>query len=120
MKFIQEIAIHHVKKNLANEILKSSQDFYRSRYFLIKKKNKKIEEYRFINDVQLFNEIIIHDFDILSSMNEFSKDFAGYSIISSIDYYFNYYQIPLNRRFKDLTTFLMKLDLVRFIRLSQG
>ena len=54
------------------------------------------------------------------SVDEFSEDFAGYPITSSIDYYSGYYQIPLDRRSRDLTAFLTPLSLVQSTRLPQG
>ena len=54
------------------------------------------------------------------SVDEFSEDFAGYPITTSIDYYSGYYQIPLDRESRDLTAFLTELGLVRMTRLPQG
>ena len=80
------------------------------RYFLVKKKRD--GEYWFINDVQLLNGITIRDSGMPPSVDEFSEDFAGYPITSSIDYYSGYYQIPLDRRSRDLTAFLTPLGLI--------
>ena len=88
------------------------------RYFLVKKKRD--GEYRFINDVQLLNGVTIRDSGMPPSVDEFSEDFAGYQITSSIDYYSGYYQIPLDRRSRDYTAFLTPLGLVRSTRLPQG
>ena len=54
---MQEVATKHVKEKLANGMLEFSQGPYRSRYFLVKKKNP--GEYRFINDMQLLNGVTI-------------------------------------------------------------
>jgi hypothetical protein len=54
------------------------------------------------------------------SVDEFSEDFAGYPIASSIDYYSGYNQIPLDKESRDLTAFLTELGLVRNTRLPQG
>ena len=53
-------------------------------------------------------------------MNEFSEDFAKYPITSTIDYLSDYYQIPLDKSYRDLTTFMSLLGLVRMTRLLQG
>ena len=119
-KAMQEIATRHVKEKLANGTLEFSQGPYRNRYFLVKKLKKMEEEYRFINDVQLLNEIMIRDSGMPPSMDEFSEDFADYPITSSIDYYSDYYQIPLDKTSRDYTAFLTEIDLVRMTRLPQG
>jgi hypothetical protein len=54
------------------------------------------------------------------SVDEFSEDFAGYPILSAIDYFSGYYQIPLDKSSRDLTAFLSLLGLVRMTRLPQG
>ena len=53
-------------------------------------------------------------------MNEFSKNFAEYSIIFIVDYFADYYQIPLDRFSRDLIAFINLLRLVRMTRLPQG
>ena len=117
-KAMQEVATKHVKEKLANGILEFSQGPYRSRYFLVKKKNP--GEYRFINDVQLLNGVTIRDSGMPPSVNEFSEDFAGYPITSSADYYSGFNQIGLDILSRDLTAFLTELGLVRSTRLPQG
>ena len=98
---MQEVATNHVKEKLANEMLEFSQGPYRSRYFHAKKKNP--GEFRFINDVQLLNGIMICDSDMPPSVNEFSEDFAGYPISFSVDYYSWFNQIRLDVLSRDLT-----------------
>ena len=73
-----------------------------NRYFLIKKKSGKE---RFINDIHLLNGVTIRDSGMPPSVDEFSEDFAGYPITSSIDYYSGYDQISLDKRSRDLTAF---------------
>ena len=82
---MQKVETKPVKEKLANRMLKFSQGLYRSRYFLVWKKNP--GKYQFINDVQLLNGVMIHDSGILPCIDEFSEDFAGYPITSSADYY---------------------------------
>ena len=105
------------KKKLANSLLEHSQGAYRSRYFLVKKKS---EKWQFINDVQLLNGVTIRDSGMHPSVDEFSEDFADYPITSAIDYYSGYDQISLDKRSRDLTTFLTDVGLVRNTRLPQG
>jgi len=117
-KAVQDAATAHVKQKLDLGILEFSQGPYRSRYFLVAKKNP--GEYRFINDVQLLNKITIRDSGMPPSVDEFSEDFAGYPITSAIDYFSGYYQIPLDKSSRDLTAFMSQLGLIRMTRLPQG
>src|SRR5947207_6630528 len=94
-KSMQDAATAHVKEKLANGVLEFSQGPYRSRYFLVAKKNP--GEYRFINDVQPLNKVTIRDSGMPPSVDEFSEDFAGYPITSSVVYFAGYYQMPLDR-----------------------
>ena len=45
---------------------------------------------------------------------------AIYPITSTIDYYSDYNQIPVDKQSRDLTTFMTDVGLVRSIRLPQG
>jgi hypothetical protein len=114
---MQDVVTAHVKDKLALGILELSQGPYRSRYFLVAKKNG---EHRFINDVQLLNKVTIRDSGMPPSVDEFSEVFAGYPITSVIDYFSGYYQIPLDKSSRDLTAFMTLLGLVRMTRLPQG
>jgi hypothetical protein len=113
---MQDVATAHVKDKLALGILELSQGPYRSRYFLVVKKN---DEHRFINDVQWLNKVAIRDYGMPPSVDKFSEDFAGYPITSAIDYFSGYYQIPLDKSSRDLTAFMTLLGLVRMTRLPQ-
>jgi hypothetical protein len=53
-------------------------------------------------------------------VDEFSEEFAGYPIISSIDFYADYNQIPLHARSRDIISFITALGLVRSTRLLTG
>ena len=114
-KAMQDAITIHVQEKLAYEILDFSQDSYQNHYFLVAK--KKLDEYRFINDVQSLNKVTIRDSEMPSSVNEFSENFAGYPITSIINYFSDYYQIPLSKSCRDLTAFMSLLELVRMTRL---
>jgi len=93
-KAMQETATAIVKEKLKNGLLEFSQGPYRSRYFLVIKKDG---TWRFINDVQALNRITIRDSGMPPSVDEFSEDFAGYPITSAIDYYSGYNEIILDK-----------------------
>ena len=116
-KSMQEAATAIVKEKLENGTLEFSQGPYRSRYFLVIKKEG---TWRLINDVQQLNKVTIRDSGMPPSVDEFSEDFAGYPIASAVDYYSGYNQIPLDKESRDLTAFLTDVGLVRSTGLPQG
>ena len=117
-KAMQEAAAAILKKKLANGILEHSQGAYRSRFFLVAKKTP--GEYRLINDVQPLNAVTIRDACMPPSVDDFSEDFAGYPILTSVDLFSGYDQILLDERFRDLTSFMTDLGLLRHTRIPQG
>ena len=76
--------------------------------------------YRMINDVQPLNKVTIRDAGMPPSVDEFSEDFAGYPIVTAVDYYSGYNQITLDRKSRDYTAFLSEFGLVRSTTLPQG
>ena len=47
-----------------------------------------------------------------SGVNEFSKEFAGYPILTVVDFYSGYGQIPLDLGSRDMTAFITNAELV--------
>ena len=115
---MQQEATKHVREKLENGQLEFSQGPYRSRYFLVEKKAN--GTYRMINDVQPLNKVTIRDAGMPPSVDEFSEDFAGYPIVTAVDYYSGYNQITLDRKSRDYTAFLLEFGLVRSTTLPQG
>src|SRR6202140_5811291 len=81
---------------------------------------KKPGEWRLINDVQSLNKVTMRDAGMPAGVDEFSEDFAGYPIASSVDFYAGYYQISLAKESRDLTAFMTLLGLVRMTCLAMG
>ena len=52
------------------------------------------------------------------SVDEFSKEFASYTIASLIDFFSGYNQLILVPEYRDITTFIMPLRLLRITTLS--
>jgi len=114
---VKEAATRIVKERLALGWLEYSQGPYRSRYFLVEKKDG---TWRFINDVQPLNAVTIRDSGLPPSVDEFSEDFAGYPITSAVDHYSGYNQILLHVLSRDLTAIMTPAGHVRSTRLLQG
>src|SRR5436190_12114799 len=105
-----DLATDTVKGKLKSGLIEPSQGPYWSRYFLATKKEP--GTWRMINDVQPLNKVTIRDAGMPPGVDEFSKDFAGYPIVTSVDYYSGYYQITLDKESQDFTAFLMDAGLV--------
>ena len=98
------------KERLDKGILKYSEGLYKNLWFLVKKKTSR--DYRLINSAMHLNIITRRDVNLLPSIDEFIKEFAGYYIISLIDLYSGYDQMLLYFKSKDLTVFFTPLRLL--------
>ena len=72
-----------------------------------------------INAIMKMNEITMRDVNLLFNVEKFAKKFSKMCIAFFIDFFFEYDQIDLTKRCKNLTTFMIFLKLLRFTRLSQ-
>ena len=57
------------------------------------------------------NEIIIRDVNLSFNIEKFSKKFVTMSAIFLIDFFFEYDQVILIEKFRDLTPFMIFLNL---------
>ena len=85
-----------------------------SHYFLVRKKDP--GDYRFINDMQPLNKVMIRDAGMPPTVDECSRDVPD----SYIDCYSGYNQLSLEQGSRDLTSFVTDAGLVRQTRLPQG
>ena len=72
-----------------------------------------------INAIMNINEVIIRDVNLSLNMKKFSKKFINMLIASLIDFLFDYDQMMLVEKCRDLTTFMIFLKLLRIIKLFQ-
>jgi hypothetical protein len=106
MKTIAEI----IKNRIKNDVLKFCYEFYRNSWFLVKKKKKK---YRLINVVLKMNRVIIRDANLSSTIDEFSEKFADCAIVSLVNLFFEYDQLSLIEKCRDIIVFMISLDLMK-------
>jgi hypothetical protein len=78
---------------------------------LIKKKKK--DKYRLINVVLKIDRVTIRDANLSSAMNEFFEEFVDCVIASLIDLFFDYDQLFLVEKCKDMIVFMISLNLMR-------
>ena len=72
-----------------------------------------------INVIINMNEMIIRDVNLSFNIKKFLKKFADMLITSLIDFFFNYNQITLAKKCRNLITFMISLEILRMIKLSQ-
>ena len=106
-----------LKTRLERGILEESHALYRNPWFLVAKKNGDL---RLINSATKMNAHTIRDALIPPSADEFSEDFAMCKILSLLDFFSGYDQVPLDEKSRDLTTFATPIGLLRMCTLPQG
>jgi len=102
---------------LAKGILEESHASYRNKYFLVLKKDGGL---RFINSSEKYNAITIRDAGIPPNADEFADDIAMCKMLSLLDFFSGYDQVPLAKESRDLTTIMTPLGLLRMCTLPQG
>ncbi len=100
-----------IKNRIKNDVLKLCYEFYRNSWFLFKKKKK--EKYRLINVVLKMNRVIIRNANLFSAINEFSEEFADCAIVSFVNLFFEYDQLSLIEKCRDMIAFMTSFDLMR-------
>ena len=63
------------------------------------------------------NEIIIRNVNLSFNVKEFSKEFTKMCVVFLINFFFEYDQMILIEKFRNLITFMISLNLFRMIRL---
>ncbi len=100
-----------IKDRIKDNVLKFCYEFYRNSWFLVKKKKK--EKYRLINVVLKMNRIIIRNANLLSAIDEFSEEFADCAIVSLMNLFFEYDQLSLIEKCRDMIAFMTSFNLMR-------
>ena len=70
-----------------------------------------------INAIMNMNEVIIRNVNLSLNVKKFSKKFADILITSLINFFFDYDQMMLVEKYRDLTTFMTFLKLLKMIQL---
>ncbi len=107
MKTVAEM----IKNRIKDDVLKLCYEFYRNSWFLVKKKKKK--KYRLINVVLEMNRVIIRNANLSSAIDEFSEEFVDCAIVSLVNLFFEYDQLSLIEKCRDMIVFMTSFDLMR-------
>jgi hypothetical protein len=100
-----------IKNRIKDDVLKFCYEFYRNSWFLVKKKKK--EKYRLINVVLEMNRVIIRNANLLFAINEFSEEFVDCAIVSFMNLFFEYDQLSLIEKCRDMIVFMTSFDLMK-------
>ncbi len=110
-KALTEIVAKMIKNRIKSDVLEFCYESYRNSWFLVKKKKK--EKYRLINVVLKMNRVIIRNANLSSAIDEFSEKFADCAIVSLVNLFFEYDQLSLIEKCRDMTIFMISLDLMK-------
>ncbi len=102
-----------MKNRIKDDVLELCYEFYRNSGFLVKKKKK--EKYRLINVVLKMNRIIIRNANLSFAIDEFSEKFVDCAIASLVNLFFEYDQLSLIEKYRDIIVFMTSLDLMKMI-----
>jgi hypothetical protein len=86
-KALNQTVIEMLNNRVNKRMLESCHGPYRNPWFLVTKKNGK---YRLVNHAVKFNKITIRDANLFPAVNSFSEEFAGYTVVSLIDFFSGY------------------------------
>jgi len=71
-----------------------------------------VDKYRIVNTTISINKVTIRDANLPLVVDEFSKEFAGMSVASLIDFFSGYDQITLTEECRDLIAFMTPIRLL--------
>jgi hypothetical protein len=114
---LQSKVVDLLKQRMKRRILEEGHGPYRNPYMLVAKKDGGI---RLINSATRINRYTIRDSLMPPSSDEFSADVAMCQMLSLLDFFSGYDQVPLDEKSRDLTTFNTPLGLLRMCTLPQG
>lgn len=90
---------------------------YRNAWFVVEKKNGGI---RLVKSVTMLNSKTIRDAYLPPSCDEFAEKYSMCKMLSVVDFFSGYDQVPLSIFSRDLTTFASPIGLLRMTTLPQG
>jgi hypothetical protein len=114
---IRERVIELIQDKINNGVYELSQSAYRSRWFIVLKKNGKL---RLVHDLQPLNAVSIKDAGLPPSLEDFTDGFAGRQIYSVFDLFWGFDARKIHPESRDLTTFHCPLGLLRLTALPMG
>lgn len=109
--------IQLLKEKIDAGVYESSQGSYRSKWFCVLKKNKKL---RIVHDLQPLNAITIRDAGLPPNLDQFIEPFAGRQCYTVFDLFWGFDARKMAVECRDMTAFLSPLGLLRLTSLPTG
>ena len=106
-----------LKLKMAAGVYEQSQSSYRSRWFVVLKKNGKL---RIVHDLQPLNKVTIRDAGMLPIVDDFVEGFAGYQCYTVFDLFWGFDARKIHPISRDLTAFMTPLGLLQITSLPTG
>ena len=119
LRTLKFVIVNMLQERINVELLKSCFELYRNFWFLINKKVKN-RKYRMINVAMNINRVIIRNVNLLFNIEEFSNEFIKIYIVFLIDFFFEYDQMILIEKSRNLIAFIIFLNLLRMTWLPQS
>ena len=98
-------------------VYEQSQSSYRSRWFVVLKKNGKL---RIVHDLQPLNKVTIRDAGLLPIVDDFVEGFAGHQCYTVFDLFWGFDARKIHPRSRGLTAFMTPLGLLQITSLPTG
>ena len=106
-----------LKLKIAAGVYEQSQSSYRSRWFVILKKNGKL---RIVHDLQPLNKVTIRDAGLVPIIDDFVEGFAGRQCYTVFDLFWGFDARKIHPRSRGLTAFMTPLGLLQITSLPTG
>ncbi len=98
-------------------VYEQSQSSYRSRWFVVPKKNGKL---RIVHDLQPLNKITIRDAGMVPIIDDFVEGFAGHQCYTVFDLFWGFDARKIHPQSRGLTAFMTPLGLLQITSLPTG
>jgi len=114
---IADEVIKVLKLKMDAGVYEHSQSSYRSRWFVVEKKNKKL---RIVHDLQPLNKITIKDAGMLPILDDFVENFAGRQCYTVFDLFWGFDARKIHPKSRGMTAFSTPLGLLQITSLPTG
>lgn len=98
-------------------VYEHSQSSYRSKWFVVLKKNGKL---RIVHDLQPLNKVSIRDAGMMPIVDDFVENFAGHQCYTVFDLFWGFDAQKIHPKSRDLTAFMTPLGLLQITSLPTG
>ena len=106
-----------LKLKIEAGVYEQSQSSYRSRWFVVQKKNGKL---RIVHDLQPLNRVTIRDAGMLPIVDDFVENLSGRQCYTVFDLFWGFDARKIHPQSRDLTAFMTPLGLLQITSLPTG